>query len=321
MRNNQGGRFTSIATLVGLIALAVLWYLMTLPFISPVPWTGERASPDALSRHVHRLALELPPRGDDPRALAASAAYVFDEFRQYGDPQYQEFEVRGATYKNVLLRFESSAAKKIVVGAHYDAYAGLPGADDNASGTAGVLELARLIAAKRPGIDIELIAYALEEPPYFATKDMGSHHHAMQDDADLAIVLEMIGYFSDEAGSQQYSVPFLKHLYSDVGDFIALVGRFEELFAVRTMKAAMQGAADVNVHSLTFAPILPGVTLSDHRNYWALGKKAIMVTDTAFERNPYYHTQDDTPDKLNYRKMAEVITGVYASLFALAEGL
>lgn len=301
------------------MALAVLWYLTTLPFTNPVPWRGERASSDALSRHVHRLALDLPPRGDDPQALAASAAYIFDEFRRYGDPQYQEFEVRGATYKNVLLRFENGGAKKVVVGAHYDAYAGLPGADDNASGTAGVLELARLIAQKAPGIDVELVAYALEEPPYFATEDMGSFHHAKGDNADLVIVLEMIGYFSDKAGSQQYPVPSLEHLYSDVGDFIALVGRFEEIFPVRTMKAAMQGAANLKVQSLTFAPVLPGIALSDHRNYWALGRKAVMVTDTALARNPYYHTPDDTPDKLDYRKMADVVTGIYAALFALAE--
>ncbi len=175
-----------------------------------------------------------------------------------------------------------------------------------------------MLAAASPSIAVELVAYALEEPPYFGTQDMGSYHHAARSGAELAIVLESIGYFRDQPASQHYPVPLLRHVYSDRGDFIALIGRFREIPVVRTMKSAFLAAADIPTHSLTFAPIVPGVTLSDHSNYWARGGRAVMVTDTAFARNPYYHTRDDTPEKLDYARMAEVVNGVYASLFALA---
>lgn len=298
-----------------LIALAML---AAQPFVTPRPWSGARASPQALADHVRMLAQTLPGRGDDADALGVSADYIHAQLGQHGSPEFQTFEVLGAEFRNVVLRFDRGAPRTVVVGAHYDTYAGLPGADDNASGVAALLELARLLGETSPALDVELVAYALEEPPYFGTRAMGSYQHASASSAELAIVLEMIGYFRDEPGSQRYPLPFLRYLYSDRGDFIALIGRFREIAAVRRMKGAFLGAADVPAYSLTLSPMLPSATLSDHSSYWANGISAIMVTDTAFERNPYYHTRDDTPEKLDYRRMAEVVTGIYASLFALA---
>ena len=295
-----------------------LWFLATQPFVAARPWSGEKASSRSLEDHVRMLAEMLPERSDDADKLDAAAGYVFSEFHKHGQPEFQTFDVRGIEYKNVVLPFDENSPRTIVVGAHYDAYAGLPGADDNASGVAGLLELARLLRQTRPAINVELVAYALEEPPYFGTHDMGSHHHASGTDAELAIVLEMIGYFRDEPGSQHYPLPLLRQLYSDRGDFIALVGRFQEIPTVRTMKSAFLGAAGIPTYSLTFLPSIPGVGLSDHSSYWAKGRNAVMVTDTAFERNPFYHTKDDTPEKLDYERMAEVVNGIYASLFALA---
>ena len=128
----------------------------------------------------------------------------------------------------------------------------------------------------------------------------------------------MIGYFRDEPGTQHYPLPLLRHAYSDRGDFIALIGRMREMRVVRTMKSAFLGAANLDTQVLTFAPIVPGMGLSDHSSYWASGIRAVMVTDTAYERNPNYHTVRDTFETLDYRRMAEVVNGVYASLFALA---
>lgn len=301
------------------LLLLATWFVATQPLVAARSWTGEKASPRRLEEHVRMLAQTLPGRGDNAAHLTAAAGFVFSEFRKYGDPRYQTFDVSGVEYRNVLVSFDADASRRLVVGAHYDSYAGLPGADDNASGVAGLLELARLLAESSPPVSVELVAYALEEPPYFGTRDMGSHHHAARSQAELAIVLEMIGFFRDAPGSQHYPLPLLRHLYSDRGDFIAIIGRFREIPVVRIMKSAFLGAADIPTHSLTFAPIVPGVTLSDHSNYWAQGARAVMVTDTAFERNPYYHTADDTPEKLDYARMAEVVNGVYASLFALAE--
>jgi hypothetical protein len=304
---------------VVVIVLLALGILATQPFVGARPWRGERASPQALARHVRMLAETLPERGGDAAKLGVAADYIHSQFHKHGHPLFQTFEAFGAEYRNVLLPFDQGCARSIVVGAHYDTFAGLPGADDNASGVAALLELARLLHRQRPAINVELVAYALEEPPYFGSRDMGSYHHAASSDAELAIVLEMIGYFRDEPGSQHYSLPFVRHLYSDRGDFIALIGRFREIPAVRVMKSAFLGAARMKTYSLTFPPIVPGVTLSDHSSYWAKGRKAIMITDTAFERNPYYHTRFDTPETLDYARMAEVVNGVYASLFAFAD--
>jgi hypothetical protein len=300
------------------VALLALGVLATQPLVAARPWSGEKASSDRLAAHVRMLADTLPERSDDPEKLSVAADYIFSEFRKHGDPAFQSVDVFGAEFRNGLLPFRRDSARTIVVGAHYDAYAGLPGADDNASGVAGLLELARMLRRASPAINVELVAYALEEPPYFGTPDMGSHHHASGCSPELAIILEMIGYFRDEPGSQHYPLPFLRHLYSDRGDFIALIGRFREIPAVRRMKSAFLGAARVPAYSLTFFPVLPAITLSDHSSYWARGHKAVMITDTAFERNPYYHTRGDTPEKLDYERMAEVVSGIYASLFALA---
>jgi hypothetical protein len=304
--------------LVIVVALVALEILATQPFVRARSWRGQRASPHALTTHVRVLVDALPERGDDAAKLGVAADYIHSEFHKHGAPVFQTFEAFGAEYRNVLLPFDAGCARTIVVGAHYDTYAGLPGADDNASGVAALLELARLLRRERPAINVELVAFALEEPPYFGTRDMGSYHHATNSDAELAIVLEMIGYFRDEPDSQHYPLPFIRHLYSNRGDFIALIGRLREIPAIRVMKSAFLGAARLPTYSLTFPPIVPGVTLSDHSNYWAKGAKAIMITDTAFERNPYYHTRFDTPETLDYERMAEVVNGVYASLFAFA---
>lgn len=301
--------------------VAALWFVATQPWVSTIDWEGERASAATLERHVNHLALGLPGRSDDIDALNMSAAYIFSEFQRYGRPHYETFGVWGIEYRNVVLELGAASGPSITVGAHYDAFRGLPGADDNASGVAGLLELARLLKAAQPKATVELVAYALEEPPYFATQDMGSFRHASTSEADFTIILEMIGYFSDRPGSQTYPVPLLNHVYPDRGNFIALIGRLDEIGPVRTMKGAFSGASSVPTVSLTFPPIVPGVTFSDHRNYWEKGQRAIMVTDTAFQRNPYYHTPQDTPEKLDYNKMAEVVTGVYAALFALATRL
>ena len=313
------GRFrVGVALIVTVVGLTALWAVATQPFVKARPWSGAGASAANLERHVRQLAEVLPPRSDDG-ALDASARYIHDAFARYGEARFQPFEVRGITYSNVVLRLDRGAGRTVIVGAHYDAFGGLPGADDNASGVAGLLELARLLGEAAPALDVELVAYALEEPPWFGTEAMGSRHHAAASDAELTIVLEMIGYYDDAPGSQHYPLPGLASMYSEVGDFIAIVGRFQEMGAVRALKSAFLGASKVPVHSLTFAPIVPGVGLSDHRSYWIEGMRAVMITDTAYERNPNYHTASDTPDTLDYRRMAEVVTGVYASLFALAE--
>jgi Zn-dependent M28 family amino/carboxypeptidase len=210
-----------------------------------------------------------------------------------------------------------------VVGAHYDTAGPLPGADDNASGVAGLLELARLLGTTPPRIAVELVAFSLEEPPAFATPDMGSAVHAASLAAEgarvrLMICLEMIGYFSDRPRSQHFPAPGLGLIYPDVGNFIAVVGKLGQGAAVKRVRGAMRAATPLPVESITAPRLLPGVDLSDHRNYWDHGWDAVMITDTAMFRNPHYHEPSDTPDTLDFERMAQVVTGVHAAVHACA---
>lgn len=286
-----------------------------------------RADPEQLRRHVETIALELGPRdAANPKGLDRVAAYVLQAFREATtDVAEQPFEARGRSYRNVIARFGPATQARIVVGAHYDTAGPFPGADDNASGVAGLLELARLLAASPPTLRVELVAFALEEVPAFGTAEMGSAVHA----ASLAregtrvrvmISLEMIGYFSDAPRSQSFPAPGLSLVYPTTGNFIAVVGKLGQGRIVRTLAGAMRAATPLPVEWITAPRWLPGVDLSDHRSYWDRGWDAVMITDTAFFRNPHYHAPSDLPGTLDLARMADVVTGTLAAVHAVAEG-
>lgn len=225
--------------------------------------------------------------------------------------------VEGERYKNVVARFGPESGRLLVIGAHYDSHGATRGADDNASGIAGLLELAHLLGQSGPARPVELVASTLEEPPHFRSPHMGSVWHARAlkaagREVELMLSLEMIGYFSDSPGSQAYPLAALKLGYPDRGNFIALVGQFGDFGVSRSVKAAMSGASELPVYSLNAPSMVQGVDFSDHRSYWAQGYPALMVTDTAFMRNPNYHRAGDTFDKLDYKRMAMVVQAVYA---------
>ncbi|HYL97336.1 MAG TPA: M28 family peptidase [Blastocatellia bacterium] len=284
------------------------------------------ADPELLERYVRVISTEFVPRDErHPEGLDRAARYIAAEFRQYsGRVREQVFELGGVEYRNVIASFGPENGERIVVGAHYDADGPFPGADDNASGVAGLLELARLLSLEPPSGRIDLAAYSLEEVGDFQSGVYGSGVHArsLKDQGakvKAMISLEMIGYFSDAPESQGYPIPGLRFIYPATGNFIAVVGKLDQPRLVRRIKHAMIGATrSLAVRSINAPTQLAGVTLSDHVNFWQAGYPAVMITDTAFYRNKAYHTAFDSWDRLDYDKMAEVIDGVFAAIQELS---
>lgn len=234
----------------------------------------------------------------------------------------QEFQVRGNIYKNVIATFGPETGQRIIVGAHYDVCLDQDGADDNASGVAGLLELAQLLHKTNTNYRIDLVAFSLEEPPDFNTENMGSYVHAKSlSDSSVSVFgmisLEMIGVFSDEIGSQEYPVGFLKWIYGSRGDYITLVQNFWSGKFARNFKSSYFKNNSILTKSIRAPAFFGGIDLSDHSNYWKFGYSALMITNTAFYRNKYYHTEEDKLFRLDIRRMALVIDGLYRSLCTL----
>ena len=317
-------------TLWVLAALSVVLLVAAIALTNPVkarPFTsGISADPSSLRSDVEALT-GLPgfrcfERPDD---LDRAATWVRSALEESGLPvEEQPFGVGGWTYKNFIARYGPVSAPLLVIGAHYDVCGEQPGADDNASAVAGLLELARLLGRHRPEMThrVELALWPLEEPPNFRTPDMGSAVYAdllAHRNADVSgmICLEMIGYFSDEPGSQTYPAPGMGLLYPPRGNFISVVGNGSSWWFTRRVKARMAGATELPVRSISAPAVVPGVDFSDHLNFWRHGWNAVMITDTAFFRNPNYHEITDTPDTLDYERLAHVVTGVYAAMTSL----
>lgn len=287
-----------------------------------------RADPERLESHVRTLAEDLTPRdAEHPERLAPVAEYIEAQLAPYADRlRDQPYEVDNTTVRNVMGHFGPESGERIVIGAHYDTAGPHPGADDNASGVAGLVELARLLHRETLSSPVELVSYPLEEPPYFYTRQMGSFIHARslkeQDVAVRAMLsLEMIGYFTDDPKSQQFPLFVLRPFYPSEGTFIAVVGRWGwgQVDLVRAVRAGMRASTSFPVHSINAPRIVPGVAFSDHLNYWHAGYDAVMITDTAFYRNPHYHAPTDTPETLDYDRMAQVVDGVRGAIHALSE--
>ena len=316
--------FASVAFLFMLLAL---WFWLTQPlFLSVTPNPQRTVDPSRLETHVRKLSLELSPRDvGHIENLDRVAAYIKSEFEQTGaSVSEQPYRVEGKSFRNVIAQFGPDGAQRIVVGAHYDTAGPLPGADDNASGIAGLIELAHLLSQQSLKTRVELVAFSLEEPPYFRTTGMGSSVHAeslrkQNAKVKAMICLEMIGYFSDVPNSQHFPSAILQALYPATGNYIAVVGRLNDGLLVRRVKASMRAAAPLSVYSISAPSFIPGIDFSDQLNYWHAGYSAVMISDTAFYRNLNYHTHNDTPEKLDYKRMAMVVEGTFAAVMKISE--
>ena len=323
----SGLRALSAALCVLGVLFFFAWFWATQPLVTPPRRAGNsgHARPARLERDVRRLVDEFHPRDfSHPDNLARAASWLAAEFSAAGaQVGEQAFQIGSATYRNVIGSFGPRTRELVVVGAHYDTHGELPGADDNASGVAGLLELARALAESKPATRVELVAYPLEELPVFGTREMGSAVHArsLRDSGArlrAMLCLEMIGTFSSEPNSQEFPNPVLRLFYPNHGDFIAVVGRVRDGFLVRRVKRSMRAGSDLPVHSIAAPRSLPGVDLSDHASYWNLGYRAVMITDTAFYRNDRYHAATDKPETLDYSSMAKVVDGVAQAVRDLA---
>jgi hypothetical protein len=310
-----------VAAVVGALLLIVglgVGMLIRQPSWGSLPYPDAgRASPTTLRQHVAFLAEEVAPRSvAHPENLERAAEYIRACLVESGgDVREQPYTAGGRPMRNVIARYGPEDGALVVVGAHYDGFGPLPAADDNASGVAGLLELARLLHAHPPPVPVELVAYSTEEPPFFGSAEMGSAVHARslaesETEVRAMICLEMIGYFTDEQPAPNW---ILALLYPNQGDFVTVVGRWTDRPLVRYVKKRMRVDGDVRVCSYT-GPTVIGADLSDHRNYWQLGYDAVMITDTAFIRNPHYHRATDTPETLDYERMASVVDGVFNTL-------
>lgn len=308
----------ALTILLGLAATAI-----TQPtFGGGVRPDGPRANPGRLRAHVAFLTGEASPRDSDhPENLDRAAAYLREQFvASNARVTAPSFQIRGRTYRNVVASFGPETGPLLVVGAHYDSFGGFganPGADDNASGTAGLLETARLLAGRSLDRRVDLVAFANEEPPYFGSAQMGSAVHARSlagREVRGMICLEMIGYFTPR---QPAPSRLLRLLVPDRGDFVAVAGRWADRRLTRQVKRAMRGGGNVPVVSFT-APRSAGLDASDQINYWDRGIPAVMVTDTADVRNPHYHSRFDTAETLDYARMAQVVDSVTNAVLALS---
>jgi len=317
-------RITGALAAVFALLLAATLVVTTMPGRShrgalPAAGAAQQALAQQLRQHVAVIAAQ-EHNVHHPVALEAAANYLESELVSYGyQVERQEFDARGVKVRNLEVTIPSHSApgqRVMVVGAHYDSAHETPGANDNATGAAAVLALAQRL--KHLGAtaqsDVMLVLYTNEEPPYFKTRWMGSHVHAQALKARgvpvaAMLSLETMGYFSDQEGTQKYPWP-LNQFYPTQGNFIAFVATPGDLGLVRKVVRSFRSHAAFPSEGIAAPRFIPGVDYSDHAAYLDEGYPALMVTDTAPYRYPHYHTREDTPDKVDFDRLARVVQGL-----------
>ena len=332
MLNSPVKRIIFILLIVLLACVISVGWFTAMPLhsysgrLQPLTSDGQTIRDD-LKRHVTELAEKIGERNlDSYDALKAAATYLETALTKDGyEVHSQEYSVDNNPIRNIEVQIPGSKnpAKTLVVGAHYDTFGGTAGADDNASGVAAVLELAQLLKNSKPEQTIRLVFFVNEEPPYFQTDKMGSLVYARKlhdDKVDVTgmISVETIGYYSDQEGSQRYPAGF-GVLYPYEGNFIGFVGNVGSRSLVRRAVKAFRQSVDFPSEGVAAPSGLTGIGWSDHWAFWQQGYKAIMLTDTAPFRYEYYHRSQDTPEKLDYDRMARVVDGLEKTVLKLAE--
>ncbi|HEX4641439.1 MAG TPA: M28 family peptidase [Chthoniobacterales bacterium] len=274
---------------------------------------------------VQKLAGEIGERNMNryPQLMATSD-FIESSLINVGlTPRRDSYELRGRALHNIEVEIRGTSPEIFIIGAHYDSVSGCPGANDNASGVAALLALARRFAGKPTGHTLRFVAFVNEEPPYFQTEEMGSFVYAKRckergDRIAGMISLETIAYFSDAPGSQKYPSPGLGWFYPSKGNFIGFAGDFRSRSLLRATLSGFRKTEKLPSEGASMPASLPGIGWSDHWSFWQYGYPAIMVTDTAPFRYPHYHEPTDTPDKLDYDRFALVVSGMEKVITELA---
>ena len=286
----------------------------------------EAAIRDQLKKDLEKLAGEIGERNTrQPREYALAAQWIEQSMTAAGyQVARQTFQVKGKTCVNLEAEIVGAQRRDevIVLGAHYDSMPGTAGANDNGTGVVALLTLARRLSGQRPLRTLRFVFFANEEPPHFQTAAMGSLVYArrcQQRKEKIAgmLSLETIGYYSDEKGSQHYPPPF-SYFYPSTGNFIAFVGNAQSAKLVTQCVGTFRDSVKFPSEGAAVPGSIQEVGWSDHWSFWQAGYLALMVTDTAPFRYPHYHRASDTPDKINYDRMARVVTGLEVVARALA---
>jgi Zn-dependent M28 family amino/carboxypeptidase len=290
------------------------------------PSKKENKLSEDLSRDVRKLSVEIGERNlSHANQLDLTAAMIDAELTAYGyDVQRLEYDVRSQKVANIEASKKgiSQSDEIVVIGAHYDSVEGSPGADDNGSGVAALLAIARAVAADHFARTVRFVGFVNEEPPYFWHDAMGSLVYARAckargDKIVEMLSLETLGYFSDDEDSQRYPFP-LGAFYPSEGNFIAFVGNTSSRASVRAAVGAFRNAARVPSEGGVYPGFLPGIGWSDQWAFWQVGYPGIMITDTAPFRNPNYHTRNDLPQTMDFDRFAKVVEGVIDVVRAFA---
>lgn len=273
-----------------------------------------------LYKHVEYLSVNIGDRHIwKDSSLDKAADYIESAFVACGYGVWRQmYSCYGKGVSNLIAEKTGAAKEIVIIGAHYDTVPGTPGADDNASAVAGLLELARLLKASSTKKTLVFAAFVNVEPPCFGSQNMGSmvyakHLKEREIPVEAMIFLEMIGYFTG-GPIQTYPLPGMNLFYPKTGDYIGIVGNFHSVKNVSLLKKGIRKHSNINVRSLAAPEFFGGINLSDNYSFWQYGYRAIMITDTSFFRNRNYHQETDTIDTLDFERMAEVVNGLYHTL-------
>ena len=318
-----------VGAALAVIAVLTWWFMIRMPGTNvsrAAPLTEDEATlRSELRSYVQKLAGEIGER-NIPRypALLQAAEFIEQSFAAGGlQPRRDTYELRGRACHNIETEIPGKTDEIVVVGAHYDSVEGSPGANDNATGVAATLALARRFAKQQPEKKLRFVAFVNEEPPYFQTEEMGSMVYARRckerNDRIVAMIsLETIGYFSDTPHSQDYPSVGLGAFYPKTANFIGFVSDLSSRHLLKRCLTTFRSAEKLPSEGGAVPAFIPGVGWSDHWAFWQNGYRAIMVTDTALFRYGHYHQATDTPDQLDYDRFALVVSGAERVIAELA---